>query len=98
MAAAGGSAASPKTRDVQSCHDKWFLGAAIGGGPLGGGFVLATPCGRAPELVAKRGSAARPGTQPATNIVTEKGTATGIVADLMCRLMPTTVAAPLRYP
>src|SRR5271170_5194558 len=97
MPAAGGSAASPKTRDVQSCHDKWFLGAAIGGGPLGGGFVVVAPCGRAPELVAKRGSAARPGTQPATSIVTEKVTATGIAADLMCRLMPTTVAIPLGF-
>src|SRR5271154_3060541 len=91
MPAAGGSAASPKTRDVQSCHDKWFLGAAIGGGPLGGGVVVAAPCGRAPELVAKRGSAARPGTQPATSAVA----ATRIVADMMCRLMPTTVATPL---
>ena len=33
-------------------------------------------------------------TQPATSIVTEKVTATGIVADLMCRLMPTTLATP----
>jgi len=80
------------TRDVQSCHDKSFLGAAIGGGPLGGGFVVAAPCGRAPELVAKRGSAARPGTQPASTVVTDKVTAIRIVADVMCRLMPTTVA------
>jgi hypothetical protein len=76
---------------VQSCQDKSFLGAAIGGGPLGGGFVVATPWGRAPELVAKRGSAARPGTQPASTVIIVKATAPRTVADVICRLMPTTV-------
>ena len=40
---APGTPASALTFDVQSRHDRSFLGAAIGGGPLGGGFVVATP-------------------------------------------------------
>jgi hypothetical protein len=79
--------------DVQSCHDKSFLGAAIGGGPLGGFVAVAFPCGRAPELVAKRGLAANPGAQPASNPVTTIND----VAIAACRLMPTTVAIPARY-
>jgi len=67
-----------------------ILGAAIGGGPLGDGFEVGTPCGRAPESVAKRGLAAKPGTQPASSAVT----ATRIVAHVYGRLMPTTVARP----
>jgi hypothetical protein len=43
---------------------------AIGGGPLGGFVVVAFPWGRAPALVAKRGLAAKPGAQPASNAVT----------------------------
>ena len=92
MPGAGGIAASAYTRDVQFCHDKSFLGAAIGGGPLGVGVVAAAPCGRAPESVAKRGSAPKEGTHPVRTVVVDKVAATNIVADLMCRLMPTTVA------
>src|ERR1700722_4014953 len=89
----GRTPASVNTFDVQSCHDKSFLGAANGGGPLGAGFVVAAPCGRAPALVAKRGPAPRPGTQPVSSTVR----ATRVVADLMCRLMPTTVAIRSRF-
>src|ERR1700759_2779762 len=86
--------ASLNTFESQSCHDKSFLGAAIGGGPLGGGLVVAAPWGRAPALVANRGSAARPGTQPVSSTVTTMVNGTRLVANLMCRLMPTTVAMP----
>src|SRR5579884_1226947 len=90
---AAGTAASANTRAVQSCHDKSFLGAAMGGGPPGRAVVVTAPCGRAPELVAKRGLAATPGTQPASTMVIEKVTATTTVAGMACRLMPTTVAS-----
>lgn len=89
MPGAGGTDASANTRDVQSCQARSFFGAASGGGPPGAGLEVAAPWGRAPELVAKRGSAARPGTQPASNAVT----ATRIVAHGWGRLMPTTVAS-----
>src|SRR5690348_8408285 len=85
---AAGTPASAVTFDVQSRHDRSFLGAAIGGGPLTGLVVVGAPCGLAPEFVAKRGSAPNPGTQPASSALT----ATRTVAEVTCRLMPTTVA------
>ena len=62
----GATEASVNTRDVQSRQDRSFLGASIGGGPSGAWVVGGCPCGPAPESVAKRGLAARPGAQPAS--------------------------------
>ncbi|BBX39021.1 hypothetical protein MSIM_04720 [Mycobacterium simiae] len=58
----------------------------------------AAPWGRAPELVTKRGSAGSTGMQALSSVVatTVNTTVNGssAAADLLCRLMPTTVAIP----
>src|SRR2546421_165558 len=62
------TAASLNTREVQSRQVRSFLGASIGGGPVGGLVVCGAPWAWAPESVAYRGLAAKPGAQPASKV------------------------------